>query len=176
MVDNTRGDGTTAPGATDGNSNGELTVLESRAPKSTDNADGATGFTLQAGLGEFVDSSNKASGATSAFELHLLPQDITNGKTTYANGTSGDLKTIDNTLEEKGDAAQIMNVDQATMGASYVQGQYTAKFVKADGTNPAGATLKIGDGIGDGKTATVKSLNAPITWTLSAKPNVTTQP
>ena len=164
LVDNTKNSTATA---VDGNSQGYLSVLESRDTSK------AQGFTLQAALGDFLDADGNKAG-TSAFTMNLLPQPITNGQTVIDNGTKGDLTTEAAPLES-GDAtgAEVMNLSQGDKG--YQQGEYLAKFngPTEENDNKAGATLKIADGIGDGSKAQVKSLNSVITWTLKAKANTT---
>lgn len=163
LVDNTK-DSTTAQGQ-DGNAKGELSVLESR------DLSKATGFNLQAQLGNFVDASTKATQTltTTPFTLNLAAQEITDGQ----NPITG-LKTNAVALKSAGSADTVMNVSKDANGASYKDGEYLATFKAADGTNDAGASLLIPGDIPAASTGKVSTLNAPITWTLTTKPSATT--
>lgn len=150
----------------DGNDQGNLSVLESR------DLTKATGFNLQAQLGDFVDAStSKAQELTSSpFTLKLASQGITDGQnpitglsTVAANLTSG----------STGKAETVMDVSKAANGASYKDGEYLAKFAANQGSTSA-AQLVIPSDIPAASTGKVSSLNAPITWTLTTKPEATT--
>lgn len=153
----------------DGNSQGNLSVLESR-----DTGD-AAGFNLTASLGAFTDKDGELASKTNPFILNLASVPVTDGTDQIANGGTGMTTTaapLTSSLdaEKSGTAATVMNV--AKGAKEYKQGEYLAQFTKADNTatpnKDAGATLTVPSLGNDGKTAKVQSLNAPILWTLSA--------
>lgn len=168
LVDNTRPDEATS---VDGNASGNLSVLESR-----EIGEGkATGFNLTAQLGEFVDASGAALDGAGEFTLNLAALPISDGQNTITNAAGNKLMTTAQSLTSTvgsttGAAKSVMSVSTAD-GTSYKDGEYRAQFLSADkaADGKAGASLKIADGISN-STAAVKSLNAPITWTLSTTP------
>ena len=163
LVDNTK-DGNAV--GTDGNSEGNLSVLESR------DLTKAGGFQLQAQLGNFVDASTGKDQTltTSPFTLNLAAQSITDGQ----NPITG-LNTSAVGLTSGGAANTVMSVTPDS--TSYKDGEYLATYKSsgesADGKS--GANLVITSDIPAASQGKVSSLNAPITWTLTALPKTTTQ-
>lgn len=170
LVDNTRDDAT-AQGQ-DGNATGNLSVLESRQI-SDGTTGGATGFDLTAQLGSFVDASTGKTQTISTkgnFVLNLLPQSVTDGQDVIT-GLKTSAAALDASDASSTAAKSVMSVSSETNGASYKDGEYLAKFNAADSTTgaKAGATLEIPSDIKASSKGQVSSLNAPITWTLTAK-------
>ena len=170
LVDNTRPDEATN---VDGNESGILSVLESR-----EIGEGkATGFDLSAQLGQFVDSQNNALAGAGAFTLNLAALPISDGQDTISNAAGTKLMTKAAELAsatkagEYGTSQSVMNVSTAKDKESYKDGEYRAQYLAADKSadGKAGASLKIADGISN-SAASVKSLNAPIVWTLKTTP------
>ncbi|ALB29529.1 WxL domain-containing protein [Companilactobacillus heilongjiangensis] len=175
LVDNTRPEDAKS---VDGNADGSLSVLESRQiSNGSEGATGATGFSLTAKLGQFVDASAQPIAGDSAFTLNLLAQPISDGQNTISNAAGEKLSTqaaelTSATAAKDSTAKSVMNVSTAD-GSSYKDGQYLATFNAADKatSGKAGANLLIPSGL-DNSSAAVKSLNAPITWTLKTTPTV----
>jgi len=169
LVDNTRPEDAKS---VDGNADGNLSVLESRDTTKTN------GFTLTAQLGQFVDAKGAPVAGDGAFTLNLLAQPISNGQETITDDTGNKLTTSaqaltssigDATTGTAGNAAKVMSIDNTS--TAYKAGQYLAKFNSASTSvdKKAGANLVIPT-ISD-HSAAVKSLNAPITWTLKTNAN-----
>ncbi|CAJ1182812.1 WxL domain-containing protein [Companilactobacillus nantensis] len=162
LVDNTR---PADAKSVDGNADGNLSVLESRDVTKTN------GFTLTAQLGQFTDANGNPVSGDGAFTLNLLSQPVSNGKETITDDSGNQLttqaaalKSSTTTPSSVGAAADVMTIDNKS--TAYKAGQYLAKFNSASTSadKKAGANLVIPN-ISD-HSAAVKSLNAPITWTL----------
>ena len=167
LVDNSRVDAD-AQGH-DGNSDGNLSVLESR------DLTKATGFKLQAQLGDFVDASTgkkQALSAGNAFILNLLPQSVTDGQNVITGLTTDNVSLNSNDSA----ASTVMNVSKDKLGTNYKDGEYLTTYNAADNATgkKAGATLTIPSDISASSTGKVSSLNAPVTWTLTTTPETTT--
>jgi len=174
LVDNSKGSQTATEAtendegtaAIDGNDEGNLQVIESRAN------DALSGFTVSAGLGAFKASDETDTyGTADPFVLNMKPADLTlngaafkNGNVNYQseNATVTAPKDKDDTTAK---ASDVMNVVAGQKG--YTAGTYAAQF-----NTDKLVSLSVPAGIGSGQT--VKSLNSTITWTLKAQPVITT--
>jgi len=170
LVDNTRD--SNAQGQ-DGNASGNLSVLESRQISEDGTTNGATGFDLTAQLGAFVDASTGKAQTVSTkgnFVLNLLPQSVTDGQNVIT-GLKTSAAALDASDTSATAAKSVMSVSSATNKDAYKDGEYLASFKAADSTTgaKAGATLAIPNDIKASAKGEVSSLNAPITWTLTAK-------
>jgi len=178
LQDNSKGSQTTTEAtenaagtaAVDGNSEGNLQVIESR--------DTLSGFTVSAALGQFKDTDEKPVTTTDPFILNLKPANMTlngedykNGKVNYqtdsANISSDATSDPDTAVTQPtAKAAPVMDVKAGQTG--YEAGTYAAQL-----NSDKFVSLSVPSGIGKG-TQAVKSMNATITWTLAAKPTTAT--
>lgn len=153
----TSGDSPTA--GVDGKSTGILQVTDSRNLTSKENI---PGFTISAAISQFrtidSDSSDPVDGTLYLNSMPLVNQDNEN-----VSSTSQDLLTSSVAINS-GSSAKLIDLDK---------GSYNPGIIKTAFDTPDSASLKL-DGTNSGTTKSAKKMNAVITWTVTAKPTVTT--
>lgn len=127
------------------------------AVKITESRTDAPGFSLAAQIGHFTASSNDSQD----FTLSLLPTSLTDSD----GNSASSVKTSSVSMSGKDTTpATLLNLDKCT----YNVGQINASFAPSD----KNVFLKLGETASSTTPdkASVKSYNANITWTLTAKP------
>ena len=132
------------------------------AVKITESRAGAPGFSLSAQIGKFSTTGDEQN-----FTLSLLPTALTD-----SDGKSASTVKTNSVNLEGTDTAASPLIDLAA--GSYNVGQVNASFAPSD----KNVFLKLGDTASSTTPdkASVKSYNANITWTLTAKPTQTETP
>jgi hypothetical protein len=145
----------------DGNNNGLLEVIDSR-----NKTDKMPGFTLSASMGPLktVDSDTTTADLNAVLHLSAIP--LLDGDKNNVSTSSTDQMTKPASIDSsKADStATVMNLES---------GSYNAGIISASFTTPDSASLHV-LGSGDNTKQSAKNMNAVITWTLTAKPTVTT--
>lgn len=143
----------------DGNDSGLLEVIDSR-----NTSDKMPGFTLSASMGPLKTIDSDSTADLNAI-LHLSAIPLLDSDKNNVSTTSNDLTTETASIDsEKGNTANVMNLEA---------GSYNAGIISANFNTPDSASLNI-PGSGNNTEKSAKNMNAVITWTLTAKPTVTT--
>lgn len=143
----------------DGNNNGLLEVIDSR-----NKTDKMPGFTLSASMGPLKTVDSDSTDDLNAV-LHLSAIPLLDGDKNNVSTSSADQMTQAVSIDSKeGNTANVMDLKA---------GDYNAGIISASFTTPDSASLHV-LGSGDNTKQSAKNMNAVITWTLTAKPTVTT--
>lgn len=145
----------TSGSAEDGNDEGNLSVVDSRA---ADTNGMGKGFQLSATLNGFVDSEGNA-GAGDGFTMDLAAKKLINDQEASIGGTNVSALTTEGATLKKGVASDIISL----AAGSYTTGAVNAVFDKS-----SDATLNLG-GAATAK-ENINSYKGTITWTLNAAP------
>ncbi|KRN99894.1 WxL domain-containing protein [Companilactobacillus kimchiensis] len=147
----------------DGNDSGLLEVIDSR-----NDLKDMPGFTLTASMGKLKSIDSDTSTADLRAILHLSSLPLLDGDNNNISTTSDNLNTLASTTDsgdDTHDATTASIIDLA-------KGSYNAGVIKANFTGADDASLNI-PGSGDNSKESAKKMNSVITWTLTAKPTVT---
>ena len=151
------GSATNSTFASDGNTSGLLTVIDSR-----NDLKEMPGFSLTASMGK-LQSSDASSSLNAILTLNSIPllndqkENVSNSETPLTT----DKAVIDST---KSDQVPVMNLQAGT----YTGGMISAAFNTSDS-----ASMEIPKGQSSVTSGTqVKNMNSIVTWTLSTKPVV----
>lgn len=144
----------------DGNNSGLLQIVDSR-----NNLVDMPGFSLTAQIGK-LQTDDAATSLPAILTLGALP--LVDGDNNNISTTSTDRKTmVGSTGSENGE-----NAAYDTTVIDLQKGQYRAGLIQASFTTPDSASLEI-PGTGNNSQQSAKKMNAIVTWTLNAKPTVT---
>jgi len=144
----------------DGNSQGLLEVIDSR-----NELKNMPGFDLTASMGPLKTEDSDTDTADIDAILNLNPSPLVDGDNNNVSNSSKDLSTEKVAINSKSkNNPSVMNLQPNTYNAGVI----STKF-----NTPDSASLEL-PGSGNGNIKSSKRMNAVITWTLTAKPTVTT--
>ena len=144
----------------DGNQSGILQVTDSRTDPNTK---ATAGFNVTAQLGQFNHTENgKDTAATGDFFLALKPVQLTTSTNSkdVIQGQKSEAATL-----KAGDSTDSPILKLAA--GDYSNGAVIAQFAAETGKPNADAQLTVPSEAGNGSTASAKSYQAAITWTLT---------